>query len=466
MFHLSHLFRRSLVRRVTLSLLLAFGLVYVALFAYLFYEVREREHTAQGLRLVGPALLHSLADTASPNEAHAVMTSAQALFDATQRINEGLERTLLQLWDKQAAAMVFSPPEAGAVLWPQRMPPEAVYEHGGKTYQVLGAESGRWSLRIAQPALRASWLWSELGVTLIPYLLIAFPLILLPIWLAVSEGLRPLRRLSEQITARGAEDLSAVQVGKSYHELTPLVASIDTLLERLRGKIAREHAFVHDAAHELRTPMAVVAAQAHALARAHDDAARDEAARHLEQAVSRGSHLVEQLLQMARIDQEHPLTMNELDVPELTRQVLAQHTPQAQKRGMELSLEAPDTLGWPLDLGMIHTVLHNLVDNAIRYGHDHGRIVLSLDRERDDLWLTVADDGPGIPEAQRHRVFERFHRGVGAAGSGSGLGLSIVKQAVQRLGGTVRLREGLGGRGCSFEVRLPRAVAGAGWGAP
>jgi signal transduction histidine kinase len=236
--------------------------------------------------------------------------------------------------------------------------------------------------------------------------------------------------------------------------LKPLAASLDHLLARLRHKIQRERAFVQDAAHELRTPMAVISAQAHVLATS-GEVHRHEAAQQLDRAIARGSHLIEQMLQLARVDHELSPRVSEVDVARLARQVLAQRAPAAMARSMELSLDAPDLLRHALDVQALHSVLHNLVDNAIRYGNTGGRIVVALRSEAGALLLSVADDGPGIPMQDREMVFERFYRGADHDASGSGLGLAIVKQAVARMFGTVTVQTGLEGRGCSFAVSIP-----------
>jgi two-component system, OmpR family, sensor histidine kinase QseC len=127
-------------------------------------------------------------------------------------------------------------------------------------------------------------------------------------------------------------------------------------------------------------------------------------------------------------------------------------------RNMEISLEAPECLSASLDLHALQSVLQNLVDNAVRYGYENGRIVVELTSfrlVRDVIVLAVADDGPGIPDCDRSRVFDRFYRGRHDDARGAGLGLTIVKQAAARMGGVVQVTSGLDGRGSRFEVHIP-----------
>ena len=165
------------------------------------------------------------------------------------------------------------------------------------------------------------------------------------------------------------------------------------------------------------------------------------------------------MLQLARFDggaEEATL----LDVARLAEEELAVLEPQAFARGLELGLEAPDTLMWPMPLGAFRAILQNLVGNAVRYVQAGGHVAVALEVEGETLRLSVMDDGPGIPAALRATVFDRFVRGAGHDVAGSGLGLAIVRQAAARLHGRVRLVDGMantvGGFGCCFEVSLLR----------
>jgi signal transduction histidine kinase len=312
---------------------------------------------------------------------------------------------------------------------------------------------------VAQPEVRRTWVVRFIVSDLAVSMLIAFPFVLVPVWVAVSRGLRPLDQLSRRIAARSPDDLEPLGLAPRHAELKPLVRAIDGLMDALRAKVRREHAFVHDAAHELRTPMAVVSAQAHALAHARDAHERAQASARLEDAIARASNLVEQLLQLARFDgPEAARTV--IDVAGVTQEELALLAPQALARGLDLSLEAPDELPWAIELGAFRAILQNLVGNAVRYVQQGGRVVVGLAAIEDRMHLSVADDGPGIDAAQRERVFERFVRGAEHDVPGSGLGLAIVRQAAARSGATVQLVDGLphgeGRRGCRFQVIFVR----------
>jgi signal transduction histidine kinase len=241
----------------------------------------------------------------------------------------------------------------------------------------------------------------------------------------------------------------------TYAELKPVVTTFNELLNKLRGKVQRERDFVQDAAHELRTPMAVISAQAHVLARAASEAERLQAEGALESAIARASHLARQLLALASLDESRSAPMQRMDLAHLLQTMLAQAMPLARQRCIELSLDAPESLSLESDMAALQSIVMNLIDNGVRYGREGGQLAVTLQNSPDHITLIVADDGPGIPETERTHIFERFVRGSGQDIPGSGLGLAIVKQAVQRLRGSVQIDTGLDGRGVAFVVRIP-----------
>jgi signal transduction histidine kinase len=249
--------------------------------------------------------------------------------------------------------------------------------------------------------------------------------------------------------------MSRVGVHPKHDELKPMVAALDGLLAKLRRKIESEQAFAADAAHELRTPLAVITAQAHVLAKATDEQQRADAELRLEAAISRGSHLVHQLLALARMETERGREPAVVDLAQLVRKEIADFVPAALARNIEIALESPDRLLLPLEVPPFESVLQNLIDNAIRYGSEGGRIVVELRSLHGATTLSVADDGPGIADSDRLRIFDRFYRGAQRNDApGTGLGLTIVKQAAARLGGEVQITSGLDGLGCCFTVGI------------
>jgi len=448
----------SLRRRVVLTLLLAFVLVGLVLAAR---EYASSSDPAQLDRVVadfGRGVMAQLDTIEDPAEARGAVESLETQINRSYREIGLPSRLVLQLWDRRGAVLHASPQFAPVPAWGAAGSTRV--EAGGEVLHVFRAQDARWRIIVAQPEIGRGWRIRTIAADLALSMLIAFPFVLVPLWIAVSQGLRPLNQLSRHIGQRDPDDLAAIGLSPRHAELAPVAHALDDLLARLRRKVERERAFVHDAAHELRTPLAVISAQAHALVRARDADERAQAQARLDDAIARGSGLIDQLLQLARLDGGSEATAL-LDVARVAQEELAVLEPQAFARGLELSLEAPDVLRWPMQLGAFRAILQNLVGNAVRYVQPGGHVVVALGVADDGLHLSVADDGPGIPAALRGTLFDRFVRGTGHDVAGSGLGLAIVRQAAARMGGCVRLADGLPGAGgligCRFEVAFPGA---------
>lgn len=439
---LQPLWRPTLLRRIVGALLLAFALAGTALLALDFVQFKHEMATRPGVQTLADAIATSLADVP---DAHDAALIVQARARETQRLRHaaGLLPGDVEFRLADAAGrVVFATPGAASA--------------GTATHWQAQAQAGPWRLTLAEPRLADTTVLGWLVRELLPSLLLAFPVVLLPLWIAVRRGMRPLNELADRVAARDAQDLSPLGLTPRHDELRPLVTAFDGLLARLRGQLQRERAFVQDAAHELRTPMAVVAAQAHVLAHAVDDTERREAAAALDAALQRSAHLSRQLLTLATLDEGRPTAEQTVDLAALVQQALATQAARALDLGLEMSLESPPSLPARVDRTAFESVLNNLVDNALRYVPPGGRIAVTLVGSAAGLTLTVADDGPGIPPDQREAAFDRFWRGAaGADVAGTGLGLAIVRRAAARLGGRVHIEDGLDGRGCSIVLRLP-----------
>lgn len=445
----------SLSRRIVLSLLLAFALVAAVLVLNDYLSFKRSMAREPGLQQVGRLMAGSLAAEVGMAERRAILAAAASQYNGLRAAADPPRDPLLLLLRDARGTPLFAAPATATGLPAGTHGKVTDAEVGGRRYWLYTHVAPTWAMQIAEPAISDGTVLGWIFVGLLPDMLLAFPFVLVPVWLAVRQGLRPLRRLSGQIGRRGRDDFSPLDIPVHYAELDPLIHSFNALLDRLRERMASERAFVQDAAHELRTPMAVIAAQAHALAHAADEGERRLGEAALEQAIARASHLTRQLLELASLDRDSPPTQAPLDLAALLQDLLAQAMPLALKRRIEPTLEAPDSLPVAVDRAVLQSIVLNLLDNAIRYGREDGRIVVTLGRSKGLIVLEVADDGPGIPPADREAVFERFRRGEGTTARGTGLGLAIVRKATQRLGGAVTLSEGLDGRGARFIVRFP-----------
>ncbi|MCE4553189.1 HAMP domain-containing sensor histidine kinase [Roseateles cellulosilyticus] len=439
------LWRPTLLRRVLGALLLAFALAGTALLVLDFVQFKREMAERPGVQKLADAMAASLADMAEARDAALIVQTRARETNRMRRSSGQLPGDVEFSLTNARGQTVFATHGAGDATT--------------TSHWLAEARGGPWRLTLAEPRLGDATVLGWLGGDLLASLLLAFPLVLLPLWLAVRSGMKPLRDLADRVAQRDAQDLSPLGIKPRHDELKPLVAAFDGLLERLRGQLQRERAFVQDAAHELRTPMAVVATQAHLLSHARSDAERREAATALDAALQRSAHLSRQLLLLATLDEGRVPTAEPLDLAAVVEQALAPLASHALERQLDLSLDAPASLRVRMDRTAFESVLVNLVDNALRYVPPGGHVAVTLETAGPTVWLRVADDGPGIPPAEREAAFERFWRGT-ASGDvpGTGLGLAIVRRAANRLGGSVRLEGGAHGRGCCFIVVLPTGI--------
>lgn len=297
----------------------------------------------------------------------------------------------------------------------------------------------------------------------LPVLLLA-PLLMLAVGAVISASLGPLRRMRSQVASRAASDLSPLDVGDVPAEVRPLVAELNDLFARVRDTLQAQQHFVSDAAHELRSPLTALKLQLQAAERARDDATRAAAVRELGAGIERAIALVEQLLALARLEGAGD-SAETVDLEEVARQAVSALLPTAHARQIDLGLaegEGADPVAVRGGREPLHLILRNLLDNAIKYAPAGGRVDLAIGRDGERAWIAVEDSGPGIPESERERVFDRFYRVPGTQAQGSGLGLAIVRAVAERLGAEVKLGASPQLGGLRVEVRFPPAGALAG----
>jgi two-component system sensor histidine kinase TctE len=273
-------------------------------------------------------------------------------------------------------------------------------------------------------------------------------------WLGVSRGLKPLTDLASQIEARDQNNLTPVPHTDLPYEARVLAARINELLARLDNAIRAQKRFVADAAHQLRTPLAAVMLHAERAQRAPDGATEREALRALHRSVERAGRMSQQLLALARTDPDaiNAVELKPLDLVALARRVGEEWIPRALKRDIDFGLIVPDT---PVritgDERLLSELLSNLIDNALRYSSPAGRVSVIVEAGP-PATLAVQDDGPGIPEDERVRIFERFYRVPGSDGDGCGLGLAIVEEIARLHSSTVEVSTASDARGSRFTV--------------
>lgn len=301
---------------------------------------------------------------------------------------------------------------------------------------------------------------SILGNIVIPQL-IFIVIAGIAVWIGLKRGFEPLERLRREVAGRPRNDLRPLDETRAPGEVRPLIQEVNALIARLQGMMDTQRRFIADAAHQLRTPFAGLKAQAE-LAKREDVAepVRDALERICVSA-QRCSHLVTQLLTLARNEPEarQSMTLERLDLHHIAQEIAAHWAPDALQKNIDIGFEAEERQ-CPVngDEASLRDLLDNLIDNAIRYTPAGGRITVRAGCSRPGhagAWLEVEDNGPGIPIDQRERVFERFHRIPGNGQPGSGLGLAIVQEVAIRHGARVEIDSGLEG-GARFRVLYPQ----------
>lgn len=340
---------------------------------------------------------------------------------------------VFQLWDRDHRLRASNVDRSRTAL--------AAFEAGlsnvsldGDEWRVLALfddAGGQWLFVGERLAVRDE-LVTEIALSTITPGLLALPVALALVYWLIGRGLAPLMRMTHAIARRAPGNLQPIDLDKLPAEVAPLNTAINRLLASLESALQRERRLTADAAHELRTPLAVLRVHAQNALNADNETARNKALSSLVTGVDRTAHLVGQLLSLAHVSHDREAPRAPLDFALLVREEIAGLTPLALARHQQLRF---DTAGRGVidgdDVGL-RALVRNLVDNAIRYAPDGGDIVVSLRRNGERLRLRVADSGPGIPETLRSRVFDSFYRPADSHGEGVGLGLSIVQHVATR----------------------------------
>jgi two-component system OmpR family sensor kinase len=433
----------SIRRRLLVALIGAMVATGLGAAAGTFYSARQEIDLLLDAELQQVAL--SLRD-------HAVID-----IDLLQRTADSPEhRVLVQIVDPIDNRIYLSRP-APALPLPTATGFSTI-EHAGARWRVYAVAAREQYVQVAQPTSLRTELAAAAAFRILLPVLALLPFLGLAVWFIVGQGLAPLERLTHALGRRQPGALEPLPARGLPTELQPLAGALNELLARLGQSVDAQRRFAADAAHELRTPLTALTLQIQLAERAAPGPDRERAFARLREGVKRATHLVQQLLLMARLDPEaaeKPTVA--VDLAAVAASAVELRRPLADQKSLRLHAELEPALRVQGNEAALGALLGNLLDNAARYTPAGGRIELRLRREGPEAVLEVADDGPGIAPDERSRVFDRFYRAPGTPGSGSGLGLAIVRQVASLHGGSVQLAEGLEGRGLAVVVRLPAA---------
>jgi signal transduction histidine kinase len=433
----------SLRRRLLVALLGAVFVAGLVATAASYYTARAE---------VGALLDEELRQVALSLRDHAVLDLGRLAPGG----REPAQRVVVQIWDPRGVAVYLS--NAATPLPLNRTPGFSDLTHEGRQWRMFTARSGSQTIQVAQSTAVRTELAAAAALRLLVPILAVLPLLAVLVWVILDRGLAPLARVARAVGARSPSSLDPLPSERLPGEVRPLVDALNGLLARLGDAFTMQRRFAADAAHELRTPLTALALQIQLAERARGDAERVAALAKLKDGVARATRLVQQLLAMARLEPEAaqaPSAPVALDA--FAQSVVGELAPLAAAKPVALAATRVEPVDVKGNEDALRLLAGNLVDNAIRYAPPGGRVEVRAFRRGADAVLEVADDGPGIPVAERARVFDRFYRVPGTDAPGSGLGLALAKQVADLHHGRIELDDGLGGRGLTARVVLSAA---------
>ncbi|MBF6037447.1 sensor histidine kinase N-terminal domain-containing protein [Pseudomonas sp. P154a] len=435
------------IRRRSLTLIIGLMLVGVAVISL--FNLHDSNHEiaevydaqlAQNARLLQGVMRMPLA-----NKEHADLYQAfnKALGEADPRVDGHPYETKLafQVWNRHGEVLVHTASAPSFSTPPATPGFSDVVDLNNRHWRAFLLDDKQNELKIwvgERDDVRADLVDRIMRHTLWPNVLGSLILAVL-IWIAIGWGLKPLENMAATLRARHSGSLEPLQLTPLPSELEPMQAALNRMLAQIQEVLAREHRFIADAAHEMRTPLAVLRVHAQNLLEAGTEEERRDSLEFLIAGVDRTSRLVNQLLTMARLEPKAMAPLQHgIDLAEIVRGSLAQLTPWILSKNLELAFDVQDRpFKVVADAAAIDIALNNLISNAVNFSPDKGVITVQLGQADGFYLLSVEDQGPGIDEADRERLFERFYsRGND---QGAGLGLTIVNTIATRLGGHITL---------------------------
>lgn len=435
------------IRRRTLTLIL--GLLFVGLLIITVFNLHDSNHEiaevydaqlAQNARLLQGVMRMPMA---SKEHAQLYQAFNSALASAVPKVDGHPyeSKIAFQVWDSKGALLVHTSSAPTFTSPPIAPGFSDVIDQKDRMWRAFVLDDTQYGLKIwvgERDDVRSDLVDRIVRHTVVPNL-IGSLILAAVIWLAIGWGLKPLVDMAAKLRARHPGSLEPLQLVPLPSELEPMQAALNRVLAQIQELMGRERRFIADAAHEMRTPLAVLRVHAQNLMEAGNEQSRRESLQHLIVGVDRTTRLVNQLLTMARLEPQAGVPAPAvIDLPATVRESLVQMTPWVLSKGLELVLDVSDDIDpVRIDPVSIDIALNNLVTNAANFSPPNGLITVRLARQGDHYELAVEDQGPGIDEAERDRLFERFYsRGND---QGAGLGLTIVRTIANRLGGQVRL---------------------------
>ncbi|MBR9883073.1 MAG: hypothetical protein GYB21_05215 [Oceanospirillales bacterium] len=456
--------KRSIAQYLIIALTLATTLLlsggYLASYLDILYETEEvyDAELAQAARVMESLFINQDEDDTAlrihlPEQ---VATQQTESSDLGHRYEKKLA---FQIWDDKGRPLLGNSDDSAVLNWDNR--PGYGYEHDRRwrTF-MLHSDSGLW-IKVGQDMEIREEIAEEINKHNIQPLLLIIPLLWILIWLIVRRGLKPLGRVSSELYRRGPEYLDPIDISSAPKEIVGVVYSINRLMKALERSLQQQKRFTSNAAHELRTPLAGIRIQAQNLLL--NDADNLVTQQQIISGVDRLSHMVNQLLTLSRLESGERQSHFELvDMHAALDGLLQDQRRMIRARKLEVSLSPAHPIHARVTPDCVDILLRNLLDNALRYTPDGGRVQIEVVQQKGDLHVRICDTGPGLDDEQKLRVFDRFYRAAGQDSDGCGIGLSIVQEICERTGYRVELSDTpLAPQGLCAELICPGAAAAA-----
>lgn len=322
------------------------------------------------------------------------------------------------------------------------------------TSQAQGEHDHQLIIHVAELKEVREELANSIIANLLTPLWFALPLLALVLWWAVALSLKPLVKLTQAIAQRKPDNFSAIQL-QAPAEVQPLVERLNQLFGKTQALIENERRFTADAAHELRTPIAGIQAQVQVAQAALAIEQREHALTQALQGCQRASHLIAQLLTLARLESNATNRFETCDLRELAKQQISELAPHALEQGVQLELVGPEAVYIQGSATLLEVLLRNLLDNAIRYTGAGTEVLVSTQYQSTKAYLSICDTGPGLNLEEIAKITERFYRPTDTQATGSGLGLSIVQRVVELHAGHLQITQGAQGQGLCIQIDFP-----------
>lgn len=290
---------------------------------------------------------------------------------------------------------------------------------------------GRYRIHVAERTDVRDELARDIAGNLLKPLWLSLPLLAILLWIAVTRGLHPLVKLTSEVAQREPDNLAPLNTGPAPREVLPLIERLNALFVRIDTFMQKERRFTADAAHELRTPIAGIKAQAQVARAATSETEREHALDNAILGCDRAAHLIDQLLTLARIDTLGDEIAEPCQLRSIAADVIATIAPTALSQSVHIELTEGSNVQVRGNPALLRILLRNLIDNAVRHTQKGTTVLVKAGQKQGQNFLSVTDNGPGIPKEELERVSERFYRPAGTSASGSGLGLSIVKRIAE-----------------------------------